>query len=143
MPTKLHVLDFETASYLDLKVAGAWRYSEDISTEVLCLSFEWITGVRTWTPGNDDWTEVLRLMVDDPDVIFCCFGAFEKAIWRNIMMPIHGFPDIPDSRWHDIQAIAAMKALPQDLDTLTIALDLPRKDMEGSNLVRSLSKYTK
>ena len=27
-----------------------------------------------------------------------------------------GWPDIPDDRWHDIQAVCAMKNLPLDLD---------------------------
>jgi DNA polymerase len=140
----LRVLDFETASLCDLKDAGAWRYSEDVSTEVLCLSYEFgAPRINTWTPQLVGGTSPLLVLINDPEVVFCCFAAFEKAIWRNIMVPVYGFPDIPDSRWHDIQAVAAMKALPIDLDTLTIALDLPGKDMEGSKLTISLSKLDK
>jgi DNA polymerase len=142
--TNFHVLDFETASLCSLKEAGAWRYSEDVTTEVLCLSFEYRGEVMTWVPGGALRHVIpaasLAALVDDPTVIFVCFANFEKAIWRNIMVSVYGFPDIPDSRWHDLQAVAAMKALPQDLDTLLDALDFPRKDMEGSKLTISLSK---
>ena len=142
---KLYVLDFEAASHADLTVVGAWRYSEDVTTEVLCLSFEYAGDVLTWTPDTEygDHGYELNRLIEDPEVIFCSFAGFEKAIWRNIMVPVYGFPDIPNTRWHDIQAVAAMKALPQDLDTLTSALDLPGKDTEGSKLTTSLSKFDK
>jgi len=35
------VLDFETASAVDLSEAGAWRYAEDPTTEVICAGFSY------------------------------------------------------------------------------------------------------
>lgn len=145
-------LDFETASHVDLKVAGAWRYAEDPTTEILCASYS-IEGrsPALWTPAvhqeQKDTGNVgaLKLLAEDPTVTFIAHNAgFEKAIWRRIMVEQFGFPDIPDHRWHDTMAVCAMKVLPQDLDRALMALRLPfEKDREGSALARSLSKPNK
>lgn len=138
------VIDFETSSACDLRAAGAWRYSEDPTTEIICLAFaEDQTQPFVWVPGDD--TFVLQTLVEDDSVTFIAHNVgFEKAIWRNIMMPVFDFPDIPDHRWHDTMAVAAMKVIPQQLERAASALSLPlQKDMDGSRLTRSLSKPNK
>lgn len=144
---KTSVCDFETASACDLKKAGAWRYAEDPTTEILCFSFELADtgGIATWTPDmgpEHPISRCLTAMAADENVTFIAHNAgFEKAIWRNIMVPMFGFPDIPNSRWHDTMAVCAMKQLPQQLEHAALVLRLPQeKDMGGSALVRSLSK---
>jgi len=139
------VLDFETFSGADLKQVGAWRYAEDPTTNVICLCFEWPnagdTLILTWRPetGHD---KELRALVTNPEVIFSAHNAgFEKAIWRRIMVPLFGFPDIPNERWHDTLAVCAMKGLPLELDVACGALGLEGKDREGSKLVKDYSKF--
>ena len=45
-------LDFETRSHCDLKSAGVYNYAQDLSTEVLCMSYAVDDGeVLTWTSG--------------------------------------------------------------------------------------------
>ena len=139
---KVCVFDFETASPTDLKAAGAWRYAEDPNAEVICLSYEF-GKVQTWTPQQVGSTTPLLVLINDHDVLFASFGGFEKAIWRRLMVPVYGFPDIPDERWHDIQAVAAMKAMPLDLDGLLNVTGLGAKDHDGSKLAISLSKINK
>jgi DNA polymerase len=141
-------LDFETASFVDLKAAGAHRYAEDITTEVLSLTYR-VQGsarIHLWTPESTpaQSTFLADLCIAE-DVLFVAHNAgFEKAIWRNIMVAVHGFPDIPNKRWHCTQAVCAMKALPQDLDRAMAVLRLPhQKDKAGSTLVKSLSKINK
>jgi len=145
------VLDFETASFVDLTESGAARYSEDASTEILCLNFQVNrTGpIYSWRPTyqDEDYRETVahRILADlvvDPDVIFIAHSAgFEKAIWRNIMVPVYGFAPIPGRRWHDTMAVAAMKAMPLDLDLLSRVLGLDvTKDMEGSSFTKKLSR---
>ena len=135
------VIDFETVSTVDLKKSGAARYAEDPTTNVICLDFrldgEWF---GTWYPGED--AERFLELVNDPSVTFIAHNAsFEKSIWRSIMVPIYSWPNIPNSRWHDSMAVAAMKLLPQDLDMLARVLRLPvQKDMEGNKLIKELSK---
>ena len=48
------VLDFETASFCDLTTAGAWRYAEDPTTEVLCLCWSFLGAEQqfSWRPGE-------------------------------------------------------------------------------------------
>lgn len=90
-------------------------------------------------------TEKLYELVMDPETIFIAHNAqFEKAIWRRVMVEQFKWPDIPNSRWHDTLAIAAMRALPQELDLCTRVLELSQeKDTEGSRLTKSLSKVKK
>ena len=132
--------DFETASCADLKEVGAWRYSEDVTTEILCLSYIVDGVIATWRPGDD--TAELAALASDPNVIFIAHNAgFEKAIWRNIMVAIYGLPDVPNSRWRDTQASCAMRALPLDLDRAVLNLRLPQhKDKEGSAFTKKMSK---
>ena len=134
------VLDFETASAADLKETGAWRYAEDITTEILCLSYTDDGRLATWVPGED--TTRLEELASDPQVLFVAHAAgFEKAIWRNIMVPLYGLPDVPNSRWDDTQAACAMRAIPLDLDRSVVVLRLANhKDKKESAFTVSLSK---
>jgi len=138
------IIDFETTSSCDLKKAGAWRYAEDPTTDVLCLCWEWrdlVSGV--WLPG----TPTARMLewVSDPETVVIAHNVgFEKAIWRQHVMPLYGLPDIPDERWHDTMAVCAMKTLPQKLEDAAKALRLNvEKDLTGSRLVIGLSKFKK
>jgi DNA polymerase len=139
------VIDFETASSCDLKQCGAARYAEDLSTEILCLAYS-VGGedaAVAWCPGRD--RSQLLALANDPETIFIAHNvSFEKAIWRNIMVLDFGFPDIKNSRWHDTMAVAAHKALPQELETLVNVLGLAqKKDMEGRKVTLGMSKPDK
>ena len=137
--------DFETGSFCDLKEAGAWRYAEDPTTEIFCFCWGMLgdDAEHEWRPGMD--TTELRRLAEDPNVIFLAHNAgFEKSIWRKIMMVDFGMPDIPNDRWHDIMAVAAMKAVPMKLEKAVQVLGLPaEKDMAGSRFTIALSKPNK
>src|ERR1019366_6652847 len=138
------VIDFETASSYDLKQCGAARYAEDLSTEILCLAYSvGGEGAKVWLPGGDK-AELLSYAAN-PEVVFIAHNvSFEKAIWRNIMVTDFGFPDIKNSRWHDTMAVAAHKALPQELETLINVLGLAqKKDMEGRKVTLGMSRPDK
>jgi DNA polymerase len=138
------VADFETASPCDLPLCGAWRYAEDVNTEVLCLCWRRPDGTYGWWVPGDGLGELLEL-AEDPDVIWVAHNAgFEKAIWRRIMVPLFGLPDIPDDRWHDTQAVCAAKAIPLQLEKALHVLGLPdEKDMVGSKFTIGLSHPNK
>jgi DNA polymerase len=134
------VVDFETRSFADLKKCGAWRYAADPSTEVLCLTYEVHGGAATWTPGHP-FPDPIRECVNNGGWLVAHNAGFEKAIWRHVMVPVHGWPDVPDTQWEDTLATAAYKNLPKSLDDVTRILDLPRlKDTAGSKLTIGLSK---
>lgn len=134
-------LDFETASSLKLKQVGAWVYAEHPFTQIICLCWQDHTGATgTWLPSDPcDW--FLRFRECNR---FISFGDFERAIWHHIMVPEFGYPELPNERWHDVQAVAAMKQMPKNLESLSDVLALPiQKDMEGNALIKSLSKVDK
>lgn len=142
MPTL--VPDYETRSLCDLPAAGADRYSEDFSTEVLCLDLIASTGEHViWYPGDprpELWDRALR-----EGWMFVAHSArFERAITRNIMAAQWGWPDVPVEQWHDTQARCANLVLPLKLEKVAEVLGLKQqKDMEGSRLTKSLSKLDK
>lgn len=140
---KLLCIDFETASMCDLKTAGAWRYAEDITTEVLCLCWQLDGEPGCWGPGQD--TSELKQIAADPTVLAVAHNRmFEAAIWRRIMVPVYGFPDIPDERWHDTMAVCAYKSLPLALEKAAHTLGLPdEKDTAASRFTIGLSKPNK
>ena len=46
-------IDFETRSKVDLKLVGAWVYSEHPSTEILCMKYAVDKGpINMWLPGQ-------------------------------------------------------------------------------------------
>ena len=58
------------------------------------------------------------------------------------MVPVYGFPDIPNERWADTQAVCALKAVPLSLEKVLPVLGLGEKDKVGSKLTISLSRFS-
>jgi DNA polymerase len=140
----LVAVDFETQSLCDLRLCGAERYSEDPSTSIICLVYK-VNGIwRTWVPGTV-LTQACDLndLACDPYVMFVAHSAqFEQAIWRNIMVPVYGFPPIPIERWDCTQAACAMKGWPLKLQ-LSGRLAGAAKDMVGNKLTLDMSRPEK
>lgn len=146
---KQRIGDFETASGCNLKKAGAARYAQDVTTEVLCFAwgapgtepFVWFP----WMGPDDPITQRLTADALDPLTTWIAHNAgFEKAIWHEIMVPVYGFPEIANSQWHDTMAVCARKSIPLDLDMALRVLGLPNeKDMAGSKFTIGLSKPDK
>lgn len=145
------VFDFETASTCDLLKAGAWRYSQDFSTFLTHIGYKLVVDnipkpTRVlWRNGEINRVDPeLYELAADPNVMFVAHNcSFEIGMWRHHMVPL-GYPDIPNSRWHDTMAAAARKSLPLGLDPLSRALELPvQKDMEGHRLMLKMCKPDK
>jgi len=137
------VLDFETANpILDLSEVGSTVYSKHWATEILCLGVNAGGTTKLWRPSDLSTNHWLYNLGCNHSVVFIAHNVgFEKDIWRNIMVPEYGFPDVPNHRWHDTMAIAFYRGLPGKLEKLLLALGLPGKDMKGNKLVLSLSRY--
>ncbi|MDE1946247.1 MAG: hypothetical protein KGH93_03595, partial [Patescibacteria group bacterium] len=131
---KYVVLDFETYSACDLKKAGAWRYAEDPTTEIICIGLAFDGGEpEVIYPELYSGEGLLAFAVNDPAVIFVAHNAaFEKAVWRHVMVARYYWPDIPNGRWHDTMAVCAMKGLPLRLEKAASILRLPAKDTDGT-----------
>ncbi len=151
------VIDFETRSKIDIKKAGAYRYAEDESTEVLMLAVK-VDGDTTWVWVPFEFESFLttenyeRLMpnikleylITHASVIHAHNAPFERVIWREIMHKRHGFPDIPLEKWSCTAARAANAGLPRDLARACQAAGCPiQKDDEGHKLMLKMCKPRK
>lgn len=138
------VLDFETSSAIDLPQAGADRYAEDITTEVLSLVGQNHRGDRErWHPGLE-MGPVFRQAIAQGYMFIAWNARFERAIWRHLMHRVYGWPDIPLKLWHDTMAVAAMLTLPQKLEKALPIMRIPHlKDTDGSRITIGLSRLKK
>lgn len=136
------VPDFETVSCADLKKVGAWRYWEDISTEVIVLRWAYSDRptVGRWWPGMPVPQDLFDA-IDAGYIMVPHNATFEKAGWRQHMVPFYGWPNVPNSRWDDSLARCANLCIPQGLDEATRVLRLPAlKDTAASAEVVSWGK---
>lgn len=142
---KVH-LDFETKSRTDIKKRGAKIYSEDPSTQILCLAYgvddrpiKLLDPLDLLFPST---TAELRELAEDPNVIFCAHNAFfEQCIWEEIMVKRLGYAPIPIERWECTAAKCFANGYPGKLETALKALRSPfPKDEEGHKIMQKLSK---
>lgn len=151
-------VDFETRSACNIKRSGAWKYSLDPSTQVLCLVYRlphWEPGVTAlWHPafpqiGMEEHLEVDTLLelldwIDAGLPLEAHNAFFERAIWTNLLTPRYGFPLPAWDQWRCSAAKAAAHALPRQLADAGAALKLTvQKDDEGHKLMLKLSKPRK
>ena len=140
-------LDVETKSYADLPKVGAWNYSLDPTTDVICLYYQIIyqgsfePAIEGWWPGDLIPNE-LQIAIKSGLPIEAHNAAFEEAIWYNVLMPKYGFCDIHPDQWRDTMATACYLALPAGLDRLSVALGGTGKDPEGGRLITKYSKLS-
>ena len=137
-------IDFETASDVDIRKTGAWRYSEDPSTHILCLAYKLPRKpIRIWRPLLDEpFPQDLIDAIENGIVVEAHNAQFEQAIWRNVLMRDY---DVPwPKRWADTLATCAYRAVPQALDDVGVALNLHnKKDRSGKDLIRKLCQPQK
>jgi DNA polymerase len=137
--------DIETRSDLRLKQVGAWKYSRDPSTEVLCVAFCVDNGpIKLWVPGDPVPQEYLEA-ASNPDYLVVAYNdAFERLIEQHILAPRHGFPLVPIERHRCSMATALAHALPGSLEKAAKALDLDvQKDMNGHSVMLRMARPRK
>jgi DNA polymerase bacteriophage-type len=138
-------LDFETRSTVDLKKSGVYPYAEHPQTDALCAAFA-INGdaddVHIWTPDNAyGHNDDLRHAVNEGAAVRAWNAAFERAIWREVMVKRYGFAAIEVERFYCTAADAAACALPRALDGTGRVLRLiEQKDSDGKKLMLKMAK---
>jgi len=134
--------DYETRGQLLLRHVGTHRYAADRGTEVSCCAFA-VDGepVQLWIPGDPVPPEFIEAAAD-PSWIVCAHNdAFEAAIEHHIMVPRHGWPEIPSAQHRCTMAAASALGLPARLSMAAAALELAnRKDVAGERLMLQMSK---
>jgi DNA polymerase len=150
-------IDFETRSACSIKDSGSWRYSLDPTTEVMCLVFRlpyWEHGrTALWYPAFphlgipeadcperkelEEWILTGRLVEAHN-------AWFERGIWTNKMVPVHGWFPIRHEQWRCSAAKAAAYSIPRSLEKAVEALKLViRKDTEGAKVMKKMAKPRK
>jgi DNA polymerase len=120
-------LDFETRSHCDLKSAGVYNYAQDLTTEVLCMSYAVDDGeVQTWTAGPlPDFTGH-RIMAHN--------AAFERLICWYVLQA-----NIPLESFYCTAAQARANCAPGSLEDVGRFMGASmKKDHRGAALIRKM-----
>lgn len=120
-------LDFETRSTCDLKSAGVYNYAQDLTTEVLCMSYAVDDGeVQTWTTGPlPDFTGH-RIMAHN--------AAFERLILWYVLQV-----NIPLESFYCTAAQARANCAPGSLEDVGRFMGASmKKDHRGAALIRKM-----
>jgi DNA polymerase len=161
-------IDFETKSYADLPKVGTWAYSEDPTTEVICVAYGVDSKpIQTWWPGKklegaqawsydpedfgsaerfeqleipDQMPSDLAMALFDGHTIEAHNVAFERAMWLNVVAPRFGWWLPDEHQWRDTMALCCYYALPAALDRVASVLGFKGKDPEGARLITMYSK---
>ncbi len=137
-------IDFETRSEIDLTKTGHSRYARHPSTEVHCMAFAGLSGPPSLCIPHIDLICPISAEIAAGELIYGYHVGFERAIWRHILMPRFGWPDIPDDQWRCSAAKGATHALPRALKHIAVAMSLShKKDIEGYKIMLKLCKPRK
>ena len=141
-------IDFETRSKCDIKKAGAWRYSVDPSTDILCLVWKVDDNpVKFWSPKlefiSDDLGDLFSKLAQGA-TLEAHNAQFEFCIWHNVGCKKYKFPIIFLNQIYCSAACAAALALPRSLGDVGRVLGASTvKDDEGKRLMMKMSKPRK
>ncbi len=130
-------IDFETYSAADLKQVGMYRYVDDVSTGIICLSYSIDNGpCKTWFPELQQCPEEVRSALRNSD---CEIHAFNAEFEREVIRLKLGL-DLPASRFRCTQAACRYRALIPNLNKACTFLGLSGKDEEGKKVMLKWSK---
>ena len=130
-------LDFETRSKCDLPSRGVYNYAQDLSTQVLCMSYAFDDDeVVTWVPGQPFPAAV----ADHTGQIRAHNAAFERLIFWFVLCPDHKIPEPKLAQFYCTAAQARANCAPGSLEDVgRFAGASMKKDHRGSQLIRLLS----
>ena len=141
--------DYETFSTTDLVEDGAYRYSEDPTTEILLLAvasdtagpFLWVNPKwRSALASDPRADELIALARQDPDLLAWAHNCqFERAVTMYVDGPLNFMRDRPH-QWRCTQALCRKAAIPPSLEKSTEYLGLAsQKDSNGKKLIKLFS----
>lgn len=152
-------IDFESRSQVDLRKHGTHRYATSPTTDPMVMAFRlphWAMGrTEIWFPdypqlgiehqgGNFDALFELFEWIANGGLVEAHNAWFERNIWRHIMVPRYGWPEMPNQSWRCSAAQAAAVALPRGLDDALSAMRLAlQKDATGAKVMMKMTKPRK
>ena len=125
-------LDFETRSRCDLRARGVYTYAQDLSTDVLCMSYAFDDGdVQTWVPGQPFPADV----ANHKGQIRAHNATFERLMFWYVLGV-----NFTLEQFYCTAAQARCNAAPGSLEDVGRFYGLNvRKDHRGNQLIRLLS----
>jgi DNA polymerase len=137
---KTAVLDIETRSLLDLRKVGAARYARHGSTSIWCVGYAVDDDpVQLWLPGEPVPPAIIEA-VTDPDCVLVGHNSnFEHTIWKQILTPRYGWPNVAIEKWRCTMAMALALALPPKLAKLAVVLGLKHQKADDK-IMRQVAK---
>ena len=120
-------LDFETRSRCDLRSAGLYNYVQDLSTDVLCMSYAFNDGeVQTWTTGPLPDLTGHRIMAHN--------AAFERLVLWYVLQV-----NIPLEQFYCTATQARANCAPGSLEDVGRFMGASmKKDHRGAALIRKM-----
>ena len=144
--TALAFADAETRSLIDVTQVGAYRYAKHHSTRSLVWSWVIDDGPgRVWSPdwawsGQNNEIEELYDHIRSGGYFVAWNAFFDRWIWNETMVEIHGAPELPLEQVLCAQAQAEANNLPGSLDKAAICIGAAhQKDPQGARLISLLS----
>ena len=125
-------IDFETRSRVDLGAKGVYNYAQDMSTEVLCMSYAFgDEDVKTWTPDQPFPDDVRRWT----GPIYAHNAAFERLIFWYVLQV-----NFKLEQFYCTATQARANCAPGSLEDVgRFAGASMKKDHRGAQLIRLLS----
>jgi len=128
---RLH-LDYETASEVNLKQAGAYKYAADSSTRILMLG--WALDdepVSLWQPHAEPLPDRLQRALTSPIVGKHAYNAaFERLITRHCLSI-----EVPVDQWRCTMVESYYLGFAGKLNHVLKAVGLEQKDDRGNRLI--------
>ncbi len=124
-------VDFETRSHCDLKKHGVYNYAQDITTEVLCMSYAFDDeDVVTWLP-TQPFPERVR---NHKGLIYAHNAAFERLIFWYVLQV-----NFKLEQFYCTATQARANCAPGSLEDVgRFAGASMKKDYRGAQLIRAL-----
>ena len=129
-------LDFETRSHCDLKKHGVYNYAQDITTEVLCMSYAFDDeDVQTWLPTRSFPTRPFPKRVrEHKGLIYAHNAAFERLIFWYVLQI-----NFKLEQFYCTATQARANCAPGSLEDVgRFAGASMKKDYRGAQLIRAL-----
>ncbi len=132
--------DYETFSECDIKKHGAYRYSEDGSTQVLMCAYAFNDReISIWQSHESSIPAELREALEDPGVIKHAHNAnFERLITQNVI----GIP-APPKQYRCSAVLARSLGLPGQLGNLCKAIKIDAEHTKLASGTRLINKFSK
>ena len=150
-------IDFETRSCINLKDCGAWVYSEDPTTDIMCLAVKeddkpgriWVNPKLEARLPSDHELPLITLdeiasLAQKAEQIESHNLEFERSLWQNCFSKKYGIPMLPLDKLRCSLAKASYHSLPRGLGELCKVLGVEvQKDDVGAAIMRKMCRPKK